>query len=589
MRTHTSGFKEALTGIRQADNKILYTIDGVTKTLTADNIFRLEKTTNTDLMKSVMKTFEFESDIKFKTDVTFSLQSGLLVENSYEYLNYGNFMLKEPPEYDLNTKRYSYTCYDKMLLTMVDVKAIQGITFPLTIREYITAIATECGLTFAKSNSTFVNYDKQVLKNYYEEGQYTFRDILDALAPVIGGWFIINDSDQLDIKYPTETNEVFNNDYLLNINVDFNKKYGPINSLVLSRSAGSDNIYRQDQTSIDTYGLHELKINDNPFLSDTNRDDYIDDIFNKMKGLEFYIMDIETTGLMFLDIGDFFSFQLSNDYHALKSGTVKSGIAKARSLTSGSRKCIMMNDILDLTSGINEKTYTDEPELTETDYKTASLSDNDIKNAVLKVDKVNAQIELKVNKNEVISAINLSPEEITINANKIKLEGYTTINGKFSVDTDGNMTATGGKIGNFKIDQYTLVGGTGNSQVGMCSTSGVTVAFWAGSSTPSSAPFRVGHDGELASSKIKVTGGSVDIHKGDYYFTMGLTTENPSVSGLNVGGYGIKAYSGIVATQFGITDSDAGKSGTFILKHGTTSNVVYLTFTGGILTSYSIV
>ena len=95
MRTHTNNFKNALTGIRQTDNKIIYTKNGVVKTLTADNIFGLSKSTNSDLLKTVMKTFEFESDIKFTTNTTFNLQSGLLVNGNYEYLNYGNYFLKD--------------------------------------------------------------------------------------------------------------------------------------------------------------------------------------------------------------------------------------------------------------------------------------------------------------------------------------------------------------------------------------------------------------------------------------------------------------------------------------------------------------
>lgn len=462
MRTHTNNFKNALTGIRQTDNKIIYTKNGVIKTLTADNIFRLSKSTNSDLLKTVMKTFEFESDIKFTTDTTFNLQSGLLVNEDYEYLDYGNYFLKDQPEYDLNSKRYTYTCYDKMLLTMINYTKPQGLTFPITVRDYITTLANACGLEFAKDSSTFVNYNKFIASDPFEEGNYTFRDILDYLSQVVAGWFIINDDDELDIKYPTETNEEFSNDYLLNINVDFNKKYGPVNSLVFSRSSGADNIYRKDQTSIDTYGLCELKFSDNPFLNGTDRDEFIDEIFDELKGLEFYIMDVETTGLMFLDIGDLYSFRVDKDFGALKSGITKAGVEKARAFTSGARKCLMLNDEIDLSSGINEKIYTDEPELTETDYKSASLSDNEIKQAILLVNKATAEIELKVSKNEVISAINLSPEEITINANKIKLEGYTTINGKFSVDLDGNMTATGGTIGGWNIDSRWLQKQTGN-------------------------------------------------------------------------------------------------------------------------------
>ena len=67
------------------------------------------------------------------------------------------------------------------------------------------------------------------------------------------------------------------------------------------------------------------------------------------------------------------------------------------------------------------------------------------------IEQTAEQIKLKVGKGEVVSAINLSPEEVKISANKIALEGYTTINESFSVDTEGFMKAIGGNIGGWTI------------------------------------------------------------------------------------------------------------------------------------------
>jgi len=48
------------------------------------------------------------------------------------------------------------------------------------------------------------------------------------------------------------------------------------------------------------------------------------------------------------------------------------------------------------------------------------------------------EVSKKVGYGEIISSINASPEQIAIQSSKIKLEGYTTINGGFSVDENGN-------------------------------------------------------------------------------------------------------------------------------------------------------
>ena len=66
----------------------------------------------------------------------------------------------------------------------------------------------------------------------------------------------------------------------------------------------------------------------------------------------------------------------------------------------------------------------------------------------------------------------------------------------------GNITATSGKIANFTISGNDLIG----SNVGMGGASGTNFAFWAGSNTSSSAPFRVGHDGALTATNANITG-----------------------------------------------------------------------------------
>ena len=49
------------------------------------------------------------------------------------------------------------------------------------------------------------------------------------------------------------------------------------------------------------------------------------------------------------------------------------------------------------------------------------------------------KISLKVSRGTVESMIEVALDEITISAEQISLEGYTTINGGFSIDEDGNM------------------------------------------------------------------------------------------------------------------------------------------------------
>ena len=62
-------------------------------------------------------------------------------------------------------------------------------------------------------------------------------------------------------------------------------------------------------------------------------------------------------------------------------------------------------------------------------------------------------------------------------------------------------TATSGKIGKYRIDDY-LITGSGSTCTGM----GGTHAFWAGSDSSNDAPFRVGYDGKLYASDANISG-----------------------------------------------------------------------------------
>ena len=65
----------------------------------------------------------------------------------------------------------------------------------------------------------------------------------------------------------------------------------------------------------------------------------------------------------------------------------------------------------------------------------------------------------------------------------------------------GEITATSGKIGKYRIDDY-LITGSGSTCTGM----GGDQAFWAGSDDSSKAPFHVSYDGSLYASKANISG-----------------------------------------------------------------------------------
>lgn len=163
-------------------------------------------------------------------------------------------------------------------------------------------------------------------------------------------------------------------DYLKNINVNFGEKYGPINSLVIARAADSDFIYKEDEQSVEEDGLCEVKISDNQILNDDNRVQFIDGMFNQLRGTEFYLNDFSSTGIAFFDLLDYYKIKVFDNTY----------------------KCLMLNDELDITQGLQEQIYTDRPEESETKYKSIAKQDKDIKKIGIIVNKVEGEIAAEV-------------------------------------------------------------------------------------------------------------------------------------------------------------------------------------------------
>lgn len=117
-------------------------------------------------------------------------------------------------------------------------------------------------------------------------------------------------------------------------------------------------------------------------------------------------------------------------------------------------------NVLTVTSGRVTKVEVGVDELNSTMTETV----NGLTTAQSQILQNTNNINLKVSKNDVINQINVSTEGVSIKANKIALEGYTTINNGFSVDTSGNMTCQNATIKGSSVtlaDNTEIIGGRG--------------------------------------------------------------------------------------------------------------------------------
>ena len=386
MKQHTIDFKSQLTELgRQLRGIITYG-----NTTLEEEINAITPHYNSDLLKSVMKQLDLELTVDIPLNTVLNCQIGILVNGDYEMLNYGNYVVYNSEKQE-DTGTYKITCYDKLLYSMKQNEKL-NITYPITIKNYLIAIANKIGLSVA--NTTFYNQDLQIPSELYLGQEYTYRDILDEIAQATGSIICLNENDEIVVKYPTQTNDTIDEDYLKDINVDFGQKYGVINSIVLSRSGESDNVYLRDEKSVEENGLTEVKIVDNQIMNFNNRSDYLQGILNALNGLYYYLNDFNSTGILYYEVGDLYNVRIGENTY----------------------QCLMLNDEINVTTGIEEIVHTDMPEKSETDYSKADKTDMRINKTYLIVDKQNQRIESVVNnvteQNNKISQITQTVDEI---------------------------------------------------------------------------------------------------------------------------------------------------------------------------------
>ena len=363
MKQHTSEFKTEIKNLgRQFDSVITYGVITL-----REELYSVSRYIDGNILKSVMKELIIESSVDIPLNTEINYRIGLLVNGSYEYIDYGNYIVFES-EKEEDKDVYRILCYDKMLNSMIPYEGVNR-SFPMNVREFLNAICVKLGLTL--DSTEFTNYTQTIAGDIYEGLGYTYRDILDEIAQVAGGVICINDNDHVEVRYINNTNDTIDEEYLKDVNVNFGQKYGAVNSIVLSRSAESDNVYIRDEESIAENGLCEIKIKDNQIMNFNNRSEFLPGLLDALGGLEYYINNFSSTGILYYDLLDRYNVQVGENTYS----------------------CVLFNDEINITTGLEEIIYTEIPEQSETDYTKADKTDRKINQTYLIVDKQNQTIE----------------------------------------------------------------------------------------------------------------------------------------------------------------------------------------------------
>ena len=404
-------------GIATESNNVLITEDGNTITteqidntnyedINEELIYKITLVNNGQLFKSLMKELDFECKTEFKIGDTINPRLGILIDDEYEYLDYKNYIIYSK-NYNAENQMWDYVCFNTMLYSMIPYKGL-NITYPISVRNYIGAIADKMGVGFASSNTNFVNYDYMISEDFFNGKDVTYRDILDKLSEITGSNILINSSGQLEVKYLNETNDTINEKYFKDVNVNFAETFGEINRINLIDSENKVQYTARADLTLEDTQLTTINFVDNPLMLNGNPTELCENILNQVKGITYSLNDFESPGICYYEYLDI--------YHV--------------SVRGKTYQCLLLNNEINITQGIQEKIFTklDNNYKSENDiYGSQTLSDKQIKTKLINLD------EKKVENKTVINSINQSEENVVINYNKFLK--YQTVSG--TTDSDG--------------------------------------------------------------------------------------------------------------------------------------------------------
>lgn len=287
---------------------------------------------------------------------------------NYYSVEYGPYIIKGITR-DEEQQTTILECYDFMLQSMIPYDLVLDYEAGVTVKNLLDAICDRLG--WGKGYTTFHNSSILIDEEKYD-ARDTFRDVLDDIAEVAGGMIGLV-GDELRVIYPTDTGEVVDEENLKTLKVG--KKFGPINSVVLSRTPQEDNLFKKDAESIAAHGLTEIRIENNQLMEiqkGEHREDFIDGICDALFGLSFELYELESFGIGYLNFGDIFALKTADGVE---------------------HKTLMLCDDLKITQGVTETSKIEEPEVTKTDYSAASETDKALRRTILRVDKQNDTIE----------------------------------------------------------------------------------------------------------------------------------------------------------------------------------------------------
>ena len=286
------------------------------------------------------------SNSRSSTDLDSNYDQSIEADGIYETIPMGIF---EVSEANRKAKSMEIKAYDYMVRFEKNFTALESIG---NAYDFMTLCATACSVTLAQDRETIeaMPNGSENLSIYTDNDIETFRDVLFYVGQVLGGFFVINRSGELELrKYgnvsvlTVERRHRFTSSFS-----DFITRYTAVSSTNLRTQVAE--YYHLDPDD----GL-TMNLGVNPLLQfglDETRRELCENILNDLSLVNYVPFDSDTIGNPALDVGDILSFSGG------QADSTKIACITSNSIKIGGRqaiKCVGKNPRLSQAKSKNDK------------------------------------------------------------------------------------------------------------------------------------------------------------------------------------------------------------------------------------------
>ena len=242
------------------------------------------------------------SNLNFE-NANIQFKIGAEYNNNVYYINFGNFIVNEPPENDDTNGTVKVIAYDYMIKFNKDY--INRVIYPCTLKNLLLDVCSQAGVELG--TVTFRNENFIVEDNQFEGKQ--LREVLQHIAKSAFSWARIGQDNKLYLDFQVNNNideTITIDEYKMDAFKKANEYYGPINKVTYADSdIKGQEISVQDDNSIAINGVKEIIIYDNYFAYTTEKRQELIQAGTALFGLRYMpIQKLETIGLIYLDSND---------------------------------------------------------------------------------------------------------------------------------------------------------------------------------------------------------------------------------------------------------------------------------------------